>query len=360
MTESILSPSTTSKAEEKLMPTLQCSYCQQGYLSKTAPENTTCPECAQGKLTPLSDQPTHTLIEYVIPPQLSKPTLSTLFTNFVKGVWLKPADFSPENLLSRSRTTYFPMWLVDCEVEGEWQAEMGYDYQVKSSREHYRGASWQTQEVIEGRIRWENRLGILNRPYKNHAVPALKRHVEKLQKLGEYDLAKAIPVSEEHVKDALIEKFDLTTGMVWNQAQEQVNLSAEEECQQACEAQHVRNFKLSADYNNKHWTQLLLPILATWYQDDKGVAHPIIVNAQSGRIHGKRMASHRKAKRIAGITALVALGIFLLAFLSALLSNYNDVFVLIFGFLVYVGIIIALGALIPIIWAWQWNNRQKD
>lgn len=363
MTEINNSFSPTSNSGENaaltsLTPT-RCDHCGQAYYMPQGVTKANCPACAVGKLQPDDNTPVLLPIEFTLPAELSSNALSEIFNRLVKGVWLAPDDFKPTHLNSRCKKVFWPMWMVDCRVSGQWQAEMGFDYQVKSSKEHYSGSSWQTQELLENRIRWEPRLGTLDRPYHNQTVPALTQHELQLKRLGRYDLSKAIQVQPDQLADALIEKADLTTGQVWNQAQSGINAAAADECRQASEAQHVRNFELSAKYNDKSWSQLLLPMFATWYQDDKGNAQVVLVNAQTGKIFGKRMASQKKGARIAGITFLLALGLLLLGLLTSLLSRYADAFLIVSVLLFLLGGLIAIGALVPLIWPWQWNMRQK-
>jgi hypothetical protein len=85
------------------------------------------------------------------------------------------------------------MWMLDSTITAGWQAEIGYDYQVKTSQESFQSGGWITHEKLEGRVRYEPRAGKLHRRYHNITSPALSDHNRLMQRTGRYDLQKAVP-----------------------------------------------------------------------------------------------------------------------------------------------------------------------
>jgi hypothetical protein len=120
----------------------------------------------------------------------------------------------------------------------------------------------------------------------------------------------------------------------------------------------VRRFTLHAGYANLHWTQLLLPVYTTLYAADDGAPQVIFINGQTGAISGRRLASQRKGWQLAGISAALAAGLFLLS----LLCFAAAVLVPPLAALGILGIIVAFGvglfAIIPAVWPWMWNSKQ--
>ena len=74
------------------------------------------------------------------------------------------------------------MWLVDAGVDGQWKADVGFDYQVKSNVETYKNQTWNSHEVVGTKTRWEMRFGEVHRLYQNISLPALPA-LEKLTKV---------------------------------------------------------------------------------------------------------------------------------------------------------------------------------
>lgn len=336
---------------------LGCSSCQRVYLALEKHRSQPCPACGRAKLASQPVQMRAELPEKIIPHAITAARLSQIYTSFTQGVWLAPDDFKPDTLLQRTVPLYWSMWLVDCDVSGNWQAEMGYIYQVKSSKEHFQDNTWRSQQVIENRTRWEARLGSLERHYDNICVPANKNHAQRMKQLGNYSLDTATLYQPELLQTALIEVPDLEPETVWDQAKSAVNRSAGEECRQAAAADEIRQFAIHADHQNLHWTQQLLPMLASYYLDDEGKPQIVLVNGQTGRISGRKMASQKKGWRMAGIVAGIGGGILLLALVCFLLGMVFPPLAALAIFLAVVGFITLLGALIPAIAPAQINRK---
>jgi hypothetical protein len=335
-----------------------CAQCRQAHLVEAVRLGQPCPNCARGQLAAqpasLRPEPPELLVPFSKSHQDVRPALA----HFAREVWLRPDDLDADKMLQRAVPVYWPMWLVDSDVEGAWQAETGFDYQVKSSQESYTGSSWTTQDVVETRIRWEPRLGQINRHYDNIAVPAISDHQELTRQAGAYQVAQAVAYAPPQVAGAALRVPDLPPESAWPLAQANLDKAAAEECRQAADAPHLRNFSLRAAYENLHWTQLLLPLYATYYTDDDGQPRPVYINGQTGAIGGVRLASQRKGWMWAGITLGVAAAVFILALL---VSAVGLVFppAIVFGVIVGIAAVaIACAAIVPAAWPWQWNRKQ--
>jgi predicted nucleic acid-binding Zn-ribbon protein len=330
-----------------------CRQCGQAFLVESARLGQPCPNCACGKLESqparLSCQPP----ELVVPFAKTQADVRAAIENFVKGVWLAPDDFNTEQLLHRAVAVFWPMWLVDGSVVGVWQAEAGFDYQVKSSQESYSNSAWRSREIIETRQRWEPRLGQIVRHYDNVCVPAASDHVRLVGLVGDYRLDKAAAYDKARISRSAMRLPDLPPQSAWPQAQLGLEHAAEQECFKATAAQHIRNYSVKADYENLNWTQMLLPLVVSYYTDDEGKNHPVYINGQSGVIGGMRMASQRKGWQWAGIIAAIAFGLLLLGLLLSVVG-----LIPLGGLVLFVAILVGMAALVPAAWPWQWNRRQ--
>lgn len=335
-----------------------CARCGQAYLLPPGQNGLVCPGCAGSQLqpqpAPLRPEPP----EKLVPFQVQRAGLAAIYGQFARGVWLRPDELNPETLLARAVPVYLPMWLVDSDLQGSWQAEMGFDYQVKSSQEMYASGGWQTREKIETRVRWEPRLGAAEIHYDNAAVPALSDHAAISAQLGSYSFKSAQAYAPAQLGGAALRIPDQDTAQAWPQAQEALEARLAQHSLQAAGAQHLRRFSAHIDYTNRQWTQLLLPMYFSWYRDDEGVQRPVYVNGQSGQVGGVRLASQRKGWKWAGITAAVAAGIFLLALAAFALGFLFPPAVVVGVVLAVAALLVAVGAIVPAVWPWQWNRRQ--
>jgi hypothetical protein len=337
-----------------------CPACRQVYLVEAVRLGQVCPNCARGKLLAQPALLRPEAPELLAPFRQPLSSLRPGLEKFVSEVWLRSDDFDTEKLLQRAVPVYWPMWLVDSDVVGSWQAEAGFDYQVKSSQETYGSRGWTTREVVEPRIRWEPRAGQIRRHYDNVAAPALSEQARLLKRTGTYRLDQAQAYQPEQVKGALLRVPDLPPESAWPLAQVQLDEAASAECQQAAGAQHLRNFSLRADYETLHWTQLLLPLYVTWYTDDQGQPHLLYLNGQSGVIGGTRLASQRKGWQWAGGLLAAATAALLVALVLAGIGLLFPPSLFLGVLLGIVALIVACAAVIPAAWPWQWNRGQSE
>jgi hypothetical protein len=337
-----------------------CPACRQVYLVEAARLEQPCPNCARSKLQIQPALLRPEAPELLAPFRRAQSDLRPGLDKFVKEVWLRPADFETDVLLQRAVPVYWPMWLVDSDVVGHWQAETGFDYQVKSSQESYGSSGWSTHEVVETRIRWEPRVGQIRRHYDNIATPAISEQERLLKLVGRYQLGQATAYKPEQVKGAVLRVPDLAPESAWPLAQVNLDEAASAECQQAAGAQHLRNFTLRANYETLNWTLLFLPLYVTWYSDDRGQPHSLYLNGQSGVIGGTRLASQRKGWQWAGGLLAAAAVVFILALLFAGIGLVFPPGMILGILLGIVAIVAACAAIVPAAWPWQWNRGQVE
>ncbi len=338
-----------------------CDACDTIYLIPYDKAPLPCPLCGQGELLLLdedADRPVYTQPpELAVPFSVPQEKRERILKQFTSSVWIKPDDLKLDRLNGRTQPIYLPMWLVDADVQAQWQAETGYNYEIVSHREQYQGNEWRTQRIKETKIRWEPRVGQLQRHYDNKTAPALEEHDAFAQKLGRYRLEEAEPYRPETVQEALVHLPNRPPDDAWTEAQIALNQAAQEECRQAAAADHIRQFRWTATYANQNWTQLLLPLYTTWYKDDDDRPQMIYLHGQTGKLYGSRRASMKKARKYAlmmlALAALAGaaafffflLGIFVAAEILALAT---------LGFLaaVFFGIL----AIVPVGLAWYTNH----
>jgi hypothetical protein len=331
-----------------------CSHCGAVFLLKPGMEGVLCPACAGAALTAqgarLRDEPP----ELVAPFQTSDAQTEAGLQDWTGGVWLRPPDFTHASLQARLQRIYLPMWLVDAHVDGQWQSGMGFDYQVESAHEAYGNGRWVEQKVTETRVRWEPRAGEIQRDYQNVAVPALESHAHLISGLGNFDLGKAQPYNASSLQITAIRNPDLDTQAAWSVARPLVEKLSAVDCQAASGAQHNEEFKLNAGYKNLNWTQLLLPVYATYYQDESGVNVPVLINGQTGKIYGIRRASQKKGWTWTGVLLAVAFACFLLALLLSFASSSPGTAS---NILFLAALVFGAVSPYPAAWAWQFNHR---
>ena len=337
-----------------------CPQCGRVFLIQKKPVTIFCPMCGKAQLQPQQGAVRDQLPEIVLQPQIEKAALNQSFADFAKGVPFKAPDLTAENLLSRLQLVFWPMWLVDADLKGDWQANMGFSYQVKTARERLEQEGWSSKSELRTQTRFEPRYGSLERHYDNTAVPALARHEVLVARLGKYDHQVGVVFKPELLQDAAILMPDLDPQQVTSAAEVKFTARAGAESMQAAGAQNRQEFNFRGKITNLNWTEFLLPLYSTYYADDDGKAHTVLVQAQSGKIYGARMASKRKARTL----SLILAGLVLLALCSALLvvfgSMQSDGFASGTVLLVLALSAMLVVASIPLLRVNQWNANQRS
>lgn len=337
---------------------VHCAHCEEAHLVKEVPPR--CPFCLEGPVESqpayLPEEPPEQTVDY----QVSRTDLRAALERWSKGIWFRPGDMQADKLAQRAQRYLVPLWLVDGQVQANWRADVGFDYQVVSSQDRYQdGAGWRSQEVQETRVRWEPRVGRLERQYENLSAPALEDHRKLMGRLGRYNLSRRTAYAPEAASNAAVRIPTLEPEAAWPGAQTAFVRAAQAECQEAAGADHIRDFTIDAQYSGLNWTLLLLPAYVTWYEEG-GQAWPVLVNGQIGHVSGVRRASPRKARNASLIIGAIALLLILLGGLLSVAGLLFPPLIAIGGVILLVGAAAALAAPVPAIAVWAYNRRSEQ
>lgn len=334
---------------------ISCASCGWRYLPGKPGEFSECPNCRREDLHAIEGGEAYEP-ELCLPFSVDPDEFAVRITEFAGRIPYPPEDLSPGRLIRRARRVYVPQFLVDASVEGRWKAEMGFDYQVVSHQEHLAGRSWQSEAREETRTRWEPRVGMLAREYHNVSAPALEDDRTLMRRLGAYSMADAEPAVELE-PEAFVRLPDRATSDAWLDAVPGFLAKGMEECRLASGADHVRSFAWDAVYTGQNWTQLLLPVITTYYVDDESQHYRLLMNGQTGALSGTRRASMKRAQAASLRILIAALVVFFLG-LAGLLAGAVFPPVLVLGTLALgAAFVIGLGAVVPIFRVWRFNRQ---
>jgi len=333
-----------------------CPQCKRLFLLPTQPEKLLCPLCHRAELTSQAGYVRKEAPEAIIPLRLKSADLQKILGDFLAKTPYPEADLSVEKLMSRARVVYWPLWLVDADLKGEWTATLGFDYQVKTAKESFGHQGWQSLDRLRTQTNFEPRLGLLDRHYDNIAVAALRNQQKRFEQIGAYEMAASVAYQNEMLSSNSLQLPEIEPQELLDVAKSRLNHLAEKEIIQAAAAQHHQNVQFNGDYLNLNWTQMLMPIVSTSYQDEKGNLQTLVINGQSGKVYGRRLASMEKAKKWTLGLMLIPL-FFLLVGIILSLSGVWDSSSLAFPGLILL-LLVSL-ALIPVIRTQKWNRQEK-
>ena len=108
-----------------------CPQCKRLFLLPNQAETQLCLLCHKAELTSQAGYVRKEAPEAIIPLGLKSADLQKNLSYFLAKTPYPEADLNIEKLMSRARVVYWPLWLVDADLKGEWTATLGFDYQVK-------------------------------------------------------------------------------------------------------------------------------------------------------------------------------------------------------------------------------------
>ncbi len=340
-----------------------CEFCDWIFCHIEVHQHQRCPYCFHSELSLLDSEEISHLITYS--PELYFPfsvgidVINSKLRDFVKGIRFAPRDLSIDSLNNRLTQLYIPNWLVDVHVSADWEAEMGYNYEVVSHQERFDQKSnlWKTREFTETRIKWEHTIGRLNRSYQNIRAPGIEEAPVLLQKVGEFDISTAQLFQKVPPTPTFFGMPRRTREDAWPEAEIVINSTASLECMQAAQADYIRQFRWQPDYDNQNWTLLLSPIYSTYYLDDDNNPQVILIHGQTGRLSGEQKASMRKARQVSLAIFLVAIAVFLLSLVIAFASMFVPPLLVLAGIGIFISILLAISAMIPVGMVWHFNRK---
>ena len=333
-----------------------CPQCKRLFLLPTQAENSLCPLCHRAELTSQTGYVRKEAPEAIIPLRLKSADLQKILSDFLGKTPYPEADLSIEKLMSRARVAYWPLWLVDADLKGEWTATLGFDYQVKTAKESFGHQGWQSMERLRTQTNFEPRLGYLDRHYDNLTVAALRNQQKRFEQIGTYEMAESVAYQSDMLASNSLQLPEIEPQELLDVAKSRLTRLAEKDIIRAADAQHHQNVQFNGDYLNLNWTQMLMPLVSTSYQDEKGNVQTLVINGQSGKVYGRRMASMEKAKK--WTLGLMSIPLFFL--LVGIVLILSGVWLLIgLAFPVLLLLLLIGLALIPVIRANRWNRKER-
>ena len=115
-----------------------CETCDWQFLVPIGLPMPVCPACRRSNLTSTASNPdTPRQPELVTPFTVSDADAAAALQRFARWRPFTPRDLRVATLQGRLQKLYLPRWLVDGDVQAEWQADAGFNYQVVSHQDHF-------------------------------------------------------------------------------------------------------------------------------------------------------------------------------------------------------------------------------
>jgi hypothetical protein len=186
--------------------------------------------------------------------------------------------------MQRLTGIYLPFWTFDTQVYANWEAEVGHEVKTR----HYNSStkSWETRTRIVWR--WES-----GRVHQNIddllVIGSHPNHISHLilNQLLPFQMSGLVAYLPDYLAGWQALAYETTLTQAWESAKRSIREGAKKACYQDIPTNHVRNFSMTADFEDESWRYILLPVyIATYRFEDK--VYQMMVNGQTGKIAGQK------------------------------------------------------------------------
>jgi DNA-directed RNA polymerase subunit RPC12/RpoP len=259
---------------------IQCASCSAVFSVGEGELSTTCPFCGSNRVS--SQAALHDFVRpgFLIPFGIDVEQCRSLVRAWLGKGWMHPPELRRADVVGRFDGIYLPFWVFDAYIDAQWKAEVGYE----ETRRRYRDGKWET----ETEIRWQWESGHVHLPIGNLLVYGTdKLSPVLLERLYPYDLTQLTVYDGGYLAGWQAQAYDIPLQPAWKVGKHRMRERAKDACRQDISSSHVRNFSMTADFDDERWRYVLLPVYLSTY-NYKGETYHVMVNGQNGAIAGQK------------------------------------------------------------------------
>jgi hypothetical protein len=198
--------------------------------------------------------------------------------NWLSRGWMHPPALRRGGAVDRLTGVYLPFWVFDARIEAQWKAEVGYEREER----HYRDGEWETETVIDWR--WES--GHVRQPVDHLLVYGTETvSTTLLERLYPYDLQALTAYDPAYLAGWQAQAYDMQLQEAWDVGKSRSREEARQACRADIPSAHVRNFSMTAEFEDERWRYVLLPVYLATYPYG-GQTYQLVVNGQTGAVAG--------------------------------------------------------------------------
>ena len=309
---------------------LTCENCG---ASLTLPEgaiSVSCPFCASNQVNVRSAASEQLRPRFLVPFKIQQEELRNSAVAWLGKGWFHPSELASTSVVDRFSGIYLPFWTFGADIAAVWKAQVGHERQER----YYDSGSktWRTRTVIDWR--WED--GRVPLKIEDLVVAGSSRiSLRILERLEPFNLNDLETYAPDFLAGWQAQAYDVTLPKAWEQGKAILREKAKQACREDIHSSHVRNFSMSADFNNEVWRYILLPVYLTAYRF-QNKTFQVMANGQTGVVAGQKPVAWWKVWLAIALLLLPGLGIGLVG-LVLLLVGGAGIIPLGIGGLLFVG-----------------------
>ena len=282
---------------------LHCDACGAELSLPEGRLSTTCPFCDSNQVNLVTSLEETLRPRFIIPFKISPEHTHRLSADWLGKGWFHPDELSAAAIIRRIMGIYLPFWTFDTQVEAQWRAQVGYEKTERHYNAHEK--RWETRTRIvwrweDGRIQLTTDDLLVSGSNPKH----ISQHI--LQRIYPFQMQALMAYEPGYLAGWQAQAYETTLTDAWESGKALIREKARQACYQDIPTHHVRNFSMSADFEDESWRYILLPVyLASYKYSDE--TYQLMINGQTGTVAGQKPVAWWKIWL--AISAMLAPGI---------------------------------------------------
>ncbi len=279
---------------------IECKNCGGKTVSSTADKTTFCAFCGSQHIVK-NIESSGIKPQGLVPYSFDNREAKELMKSWVSKCWLAPNDLKKSFLTKELQTVYYPYWTFDTRAISNYYIELGTEHRDRDG------------EVYK--VTWESRRGTYKKHYDDFLQIGvdsdLNRYMKKIKPFETTD-GEVVDYEPSFLAGCQAKKYTVEPDEAWKKTRDDIYEDLRLEIKWSFNADKRRNFEQVIEYTDNSFKYIMLPVYIAAYQyNDK--TYNVVINGQTKKIYGNYPKSVYK---IAGIIAVVALIMFLVAYFS--------------------------------------------
>ena len=265
-----------------------------------------CPYCGSNQVMEANDENT-IAPGGVVPFAITNEVASANFKQWIGKKFFCPKLAKQSAEPDAFTGIYLPYWTFDTDTFSRYSGKYGKDRTVKEKDSQ---GNTTTRTVTD----WHRTSGTYKLAIDDELVQGSERHNSAILKgLEPFETAKNVPYKPEYVAGFAAERYSVGLKAAWEKAKNSISgkikSNITSKIYDECNADHVKDVKVSTTYSKITYKYLMLPIWCSSFKYNDKV-YQLMVNGQTGKVYGKTPISVGKVILVIAIVLVILFIIF--------------------------------------------------
>ena len=261
---------------------LHCTSCGADLAYGEEDLSATCPFCASNDVRVRPTATEALRPGFVLPFSLEVEAASTAARAWLGRGWMHPRKLGRAARVDAMRGVYLPYWVFQTGINGLWRAEVGTEEQVRywdSESNRYETRTQVVWKWRDGRVR-NNETDVYEPG--SEGLPS-----DLLRGLLPFDVDSMSTYHPDFLAGFGAQGATVGLPEAWAESRRGLRLLSLRKARASIHSRHVRNFTMTADFDDERWRYALAPVWVSAFRYG-GESYRVIVNGQTGAVVGRK------------------------------------------------------------------------